>query len=488
MSTYERRLIGPAPDELGRALLEAAAAADRGCRTCLAGWTPASVPGLLAPLHESPEGWRQWFAGPRPYRTNQARSAVVVAWWTDSVGRRHYRVASRRGAFSREYLDDHLTFLGRPAPPLALIHPEHTFHLVRSGTRTLLALCGCGAAGRPAELGWMGDCCGPCHDRRLEGVEVPRPWPDPAAATLTAENPLRRFLGFSPDGRLLALGANRRTVAVLEADTLRPLARVLTPGQGMVCAAVFDPEGRTLTTARSCGLVTAWELPSGKPGTTLSETSDVSDLVATPDGSLLVRADRRGVTVWERATGELYRDYRGRSGGQCARLAVSPVGTVLAGTDRHGGVTVWDWETGEDRGHVDLPLGVYVPCIAFSPDGRTLAVPIGPHSKAQPTPPPGRVLLWDVAVRQVRTILKGHPGGAFGASFSPDGRTLATGGLEGLIKFWDTAANAERAALEWGTGGVVPAAFSPDGRWLATSGAGSVVKLWHWEVLERLAR
>ena len=111
--------------------------------------------------------------------------------------------------------------------------------------------------------------------------------------------------------------------------------------------------------------------------------------------------------------------------------------------------------------------------VVISPDGKTLAF--------------GGI---DTAVRLVS--LEGKPGrekvwnqdapegNVESLAFSPDGKVLACAKANGSIRLWDVAARAERRPLASPDSRVVCLAFSPDGTLLASAGdnGGAVVRLW----------
>lgn len=106
---------------------------------------------------------------------------------------------------------------------------------------------------------------------------------------------------------------------------------------------------------------------------------------------------------------------------------------------------------------------------AFSPDGKTVVSGGFDYT----------LKLWDVASgRELRTFA-GHRGSVSSVAFSPDGRTVASGGGEVIfdskdytIKLWDVATGRELRTLA-GHGGVVNGlAFSPDGKTLVSAGEG----------------
>jgi WD40 repeat protein len=106
--------------------------------------------------------------------------------------------------------------------------------------------------------------------------------------------------------------------------------------------------------------------------------------------------------------------------------------------------------------------------VTFTPNGKSLVS--GGHDET--------VRLWDVATGKERATVKGHTFYVGSVAFGPDGKTLATGSWDRTIKVWDIATGKERATLkapDW----VLSVAFSPDGKTLASvSLRGRTITLW----------
>ena len=88
------------------------------------------------------------------------------------------------------------------------------------------------------------------------------------------------------------------------------------------------------------------------------------------------------------------------------------------------------------------------------------------------------IKLWDVASRQNIAILIGHTDWVSSVSFSPDGKTLASGSEDNTIKLWDVVTRQIIATLEGHTGTVLSVSFSPDGAILASGSNDRTIKLW----------
>src|SRR5439155_1494074 len=94
------------------------------------------------------------------------------------------------------------------------------------------------------------------------------------------------------------------------------------------------------------------------------------------------------------------------------------------------GLVVWDLATGKEVRRLDVSLD-WINGLAFSPDGRTLAIAGGDRN--------ARLRTWDVTTGRAGLRIGKRPVAMDGAMFSPDGKYLVTGSQDTTALLWDVA-------------------------------------------------
>jgi WD40 repeat protein len=284
-------------------------------------------------------------------------------------------------------------------------------------------------------------------------------------------------LAFSPDGRILATGSQDQTVCLVDTSSgqlLHQLRGFGTP----VASLTFSPDSRTLAVGTAHdeqrnGSVSLWDVLGGRRlPPSLQPRCGVAALAFNRSGSTLAVGDADGnVRLWApNDVRPTFANLAGPVGGEAWSVAFSPDGRTLAvgyddeaGNDRQT-LTLWDAATRQPRatlqGHEAMVFAV-----AFSPDGRTLAS--ASHDRT--------VKLWDPQSGRLRATLTGHAERVRSLSYSPDGGTLVTSSHDGMLKVWDVAAGRQRLTLPTGSGHRVT--FAPDGKRLAAS-LDQTVRVW----------
>jgi RNA polymerase sigma factor (sigma-70 family) len=212
----------------------------------------------------------------------------------------------------------------------------------------------------------------------------------------------------------------------------------------------------------------------------LRHIKDATSVAFSPDGKFLVTGviGNSPFILWDAATGKELRRFDEKFPQPPKSPPVfSPDGKRLAAVTWQlplpgvpvSGIRLWDVATGKDV----RPIKVRFPLplrggLAFSPDGKTLAVP--DRSKI--------IHLIDAATGNERRQFKEHPEGIASLAFSPDGKTLAAGGEDKTIVLWETATGKPIRQLLGHEKQIPSVAFSADGKELASASRDCTVRLW----------
>lgn len=321
-------------------------------------------------------------------------------------------------------------------------------------------------------------------------------------AELQTELPFVDVHGFSPDDQWFMASTPGGKVSVWDAQTGELKTHLVTGYKDFRAEVAIDWRNWLLATAdKRKPLIKLWDLRTGQivrtlehpprqnpfsifdPGREMETKDSVTDLAFTLDGrKLLSNSFIFGrIYVWDVKSGEwektliggrpILLKYRLSHGNTIYNFVLDPTGRYLATSSRDGTAGLWDLRTMEWIASIG-DFGGPVICVAFSPDGRTLAVTSADQNQ--------KVKLWDIEGNRLISTLTGFKKDVYilNQSFSPDGRIVVVpsiGTRKPGLKLWDARTGQLLAVVDEA---LQPVAFTPDGKTMLTGGPKGEVLFW----------
>lgn len=249
-----------------------------------------------------------------------------------------------------------------------------------------------------------------------------------------------------------------------------------------VAAVAISPDGKRVASAGDNRLKVT-DLETGKELWELKPTKGMSifSLAFSPDGKSLVAGQSM-----------LYERQKVRKGD-----------TIITTIKYQGEVLVWDAQTGALKGAL-YKSAEPAWAVAFSPDGKLLAMGAGPAAGGEDESCKGEcvgvgeVLIWNTSDWTLVRPLRGSHQPIRTVAFSPDGRRLAGGagwledwqlermkeGDHSPLLIWELATGELKHSLPGHRRPITSIAFSPDGRLLASASKDRGLKIWDTQTYE----
>jgi WD40 repeat protein len=235
-----------------------------------------------------------------------------------------------------------------------------------------------------------------------------------------------------------------------------------------------------LLTGLSMGMQSTTSGQSPEATTLSGHTDEVLFVAFSPDGKALVSASKdKTFKIWSlrscKETATIKCDDK-----PVMSFAFSPDGSTLAsGNEKDNTIKVWEVRTGKERATLDAKNDDEFPpgctAVAFSPDGRILAVGHLDGCINLLDPLTGKELGRLSAKTNVHAL-----------TFSSDGATLASG-VFGKVTLWDMPTPKKRITLRGHKGNVTAVAFGPEDKVLVSGSWDGSIKVWDLPAAKALA-
>ncbi len=285
-----------------------------------------------------------------------------------------------------------------------------------------------------------------------------------------------KAVAFLPSGKVISAGG--KEIRIWDVGTGADV-KTITSTAGNVKSLAVQPTGNQVAASGEDRSVHVWDIESGKEAYALGPFNAAAEHVTwSANGNMVAAvAGDGGLAVWDVGPGrKKLLDLKITNGAAGYGVRISPDGKsvaacgekiariyALVGGDKAESAGTTRREYVGAGAHTDM-----VTCLAYSPDGKTLATASRDKS----------IRLWDVGTGQRLRTLLGHTEKVNDIEFSPDGNQLVSVADDQTVRLWDLAPTSPSALFTGHKGPVWTTAISPDATRTASGGDDRIVRVW----------
>ncbi|KAG2040923.1 quinon protein alcohol dehydrogenase-like superfamily [Suillus americanus] len=269
---------------------------------------------------------------------------------------------------------------------------------------------------------------------------------------------------WSPDGGRLGSGFLDGTFRVWNVQSRKTILGPINVGQ-MITSSCYSTDGEMISIQPDKSTIQLWNIQTHQPiGPPLhqEDEDEVSSAVSSRRRRILTCSEDGSIRVWDLESGTQVGDaWKDEGSGVMRTISLSPDGTMVASGSHDGAVRLWDVDTGKVvRKWIGHTRHVWSVC--WSPDGGRVASGSMDHT----------LRVWDVRSRDtIIGPIEATSNMPVLARYSPDGRMIATSGLQ--LKIWDanTGELLKKIQIK-----VVCMAWISDGKTLISYGDSGIIR------------